>query len=254
MKKRILSTLVLAFGLLFVSSSLYAAGGSNIPLDSADIDLSNKESLQRGLKYYVSYCLSCHSANYSRYNRVARDLGITDAQMVENIIFTRDEREEMDKVGSLMKIAMRPLYGREAFGTHPPDLTVISRSHGADWLYTYLRSFYVDSSRPFGANNTTFPGVGMPHVLWELQGWQEKKEVFDEKGHSVGTELIIVRPGSESPAEFDQTVRDIVNFLVYLGEPAQEVRKQIGLYVLLFLFILFIPAYYLKKEYWKDIH
>ena len=247
MKKLILSVLLLAptFG--------FASGGG-VALDKANVDLSNTASLQRGFKYFGSYCMSCHGASYSRYNRVGRDLGITDAQLLENAIFTRDEKGEREKVGALMKVAMQPSYAKEAFGTNPPDLSVIARSRSADWLYTYLRGFYLDSSRPFGVNNTAFPDVGMPHVLWELQGWQEKQEAHGDEHHGGGVELKLVEGGSQTPAEYDRTVRDIVGFLVYLGEPAQAARKQYGLYVLLFLFLLFIPAYFLKKEYWKDIH
>ncbi|MGV6859229.1 MAG: cytochrome c1 [bacterium] len=252
MKKLFLSILLL------VPVAGFASGG--IPLDKADVDLNNKASLQRGFKYFANYCLSCHAASYSRYNRVGRDLGISDEQLVDNIIFTRDAKGEKDKVGALMKVAMTPAYAKTAFGTNPPDLTVVARSRGADWIYTYLRGFYLDPSRPFGVNNVAFPEVGMPHVLWELQGWQAKVEPAhhgeEEGGHGAHgkPELKLVKAGSQTPAEYDRTVRDIVNFLVYLGEPAQQARKQYGLYVLLFLFVLFIPAYFLKKEYWKDVH
>lgn len=245
MKKLLLSLLLL------VPVSSFAAGG-NIHLESADIDPDNKASLQRGFKYFMNYCFSCHGASYSRYNRVGADLGITDQQMKDNIIVTRDAKGDQTKVGSLMEVAMTNEYGKEAFGTKVPDLSVISRARGADWIYTYLKGFYLDPSRPYGVNNTAFPDVGMPHVLWDLQGWQEK--VDHGKDHHGAPELKLVSPGSQSAAEYDQTVRDITNFLVYLGEPAAQTRKSIGVFVLLFLLILLVPSYLMKKEYWKDIH
>ena len=146
---------------------------------------------------------------------------------------------------------------KEWFGNPPPDLTLVARVRGTDWLYTYLRTFYVDESRPFGVNNTTFPNVGMPHALWELQGWQKKVEhvEVDDHGHEHKVvELELEEQGAKTPEEYDQVVRDIVTFLAYLGEPIQQERKTLGVWVLLFLFVLFVVSYYLKKEYWKDIH
>ena len=159
--------------LLAVAPSLVLAGGGGIQLDHADIDVSNKEAIQRGAKTFVNYCLSCHSAAYMRYNRLGADAGISDQQLKDNLIFTRDKKGEQTKVGALMTIAMTEDYAKEAFGTKIPDLTVTSRSRGADWLYTYLRTFYVEAGRPTGHNNKAFPDVGMPNVLWELQGVQE---------------------------------------------------------------------------------
>lgn len=245
MRKILLSfLLVLLPGLTFASS-----GG--VHLDKADIDLHNKQSLQRGARMFVNYCLSCHSAQFQRYNRMARDIGLTDDQVIENLMFASD------KVGSTMTVAMSRKDGKEWFGAPPPDLSLVARSRGVDWLYTYLRTFYADPTRPFGVNNLVFPSVGMPHVLWELQGVQkpvyktvehegEKKEVLDH--------LELAEPGTRTPAEFDQDVRDLVSFLAYVGEPAQLERKALGVKVILFLLVFFVVAYLLKKEYWKDVH
>lgn len=260
------------------------ANGPSVELKSADVDLGNEASLQRGAKYFVNYCMGCHALSYNRYTRVAADIGLTEDQVKDNLIFTTDEKGDPTKVGALMKNAMTKSYGSTAFGTNPPDLSVISRVHGADWLYTYLNSFYLDSSRPMGINNTVFKDVGMPHVLWELQGWQEAVYRYDvvSHGHAIasfdneveakahakehGTEghhlevakvidhLALVEPGKMSPAEYQQATRDIVNFLQYAGEPAQLSRYKVGFYVLLFLALLFVPAYMMKRDYWKDIH
>lgn len=240
--------------LLAVAPSLVLAAGGGIKLDHADIDVSNKEAIQRGAKTFVNYCLSCHSAAYMRYNRLGADTGMTDQQLKDNLIFTRDKKGEQTKVGELMKIAMTEDYAKEAFGTKVPDLTVIARSRGADWLYTYLRTFYVDTGRPSGHNNKAFPDVGMPNVLWELQGVQEAEIRVDDKGTKHIESLKITQAGSQSVAEFDQTVNDLVTYLVYMGEPMQLERKALGIKVLIFLFLFFIVAYMLKKEYWKDVH
>lgn len=249
--------LIIAFALLF-APAVMASGGAGYHLDKVSIDLNNKESLQRGARLFVNYCLNCHSAGYARYNRVAADLGISDEAMSDNMIFTTDEDGEKNKVGSLMKVAMSGKYAKEAFGTKIPDLTLVARVRGADWLYTYLRTFYLDDSRPTGVNNAVFPNVGMPHVLWELQGFQEAIEEtkVDEHGnehtHIVGFET--VQPGSMSGPEYDQAIRDLVGFLEYMGEPIAMERQRLGLYVLLFLAVLFVVSYFLKKEYWKDVH
>ena len=239
----------------------FAAGG-NVHLDKADIDLDNKESLQRGAKLFINYCLSCHSAAYMRYNRMAADLGLDDKQVQKNMLFVADfsklEEGEPGKVGNLMKVALRTADAKQMFGTKVPDLTVVSRSRGADWLYTYLRTFYLDDTRPFGMNNATFKDVGMPHVMWELEGLKKaiKETTKDADGNEktiiTGYETVV--PGKMSAAEYDDAVRDMVNFMVYMGEPAQLVRYKWGVIVLIFLLILFIPAYALKKEYWKDVH
>jgi len=250
--------LILIACIFFAAPAVVWASEAGVHLDKANVDLHNQESLQRGAKLFTNYCLSCHSASYARYNRVAADLGITEEQMSDNMIFTTDENGEKTKVGSLMKVAMTPKYAKEAFGTKVPDLTLVARVRGTDWLYTYLRTFYLDDSRPTGMNNAVFPNVGMPHVLWELQGYQKAviETETDHEGHEhekiVGYETVV--PGSMSGPEYDQAVRDIVTFLAYMGEPAKLERQRLGVYVLLFLALLFVVAYFLKKEYWKDVH
>ena len=242
--------LIVAFLLAAVPVLGMAAGGG-VHLDDADIDLSDQASLQRGAKLFVNYCLSCHSAKFQRYNRMARDLGLTEDEVKENLMFTTD------KIGETMNIAMSATDAENWFGTAPPDLSVISRARGVDWLYTYLRSFYIDESRPFGVNNVVFPDVGMPHVLWKLQGMQ-KAVIKDEHGKQVIEKLAPVDgpagKGDMSPEEFDGAMRDLTAFLSYVGEPIQMERQRIGIWVLLFIAVFFVLAYALKKEYWKDVH
>ena len=230
----------------------WAAGGHGPALDTVSVDVGDRLSLQRGARLFVNYCLSCHAADYMRYNRVARDLGLTDEQVLENLVFTGA------KVGDTMQVAMPADQAKQWFGVAPPDLSVIARARGADWLYSYLRGFYLDSSRPMGVNNVYFKDVGMPHVLWELQGWQAAtfEDVSDESGHVTrkfkGFEL--VEPGSMTPKEYDRAMRDLTNYLVYMGEPAQLERAALGPWVLLFLVIFTALAYALKKEFWRDVH
>lgn len=236
--------------LSLVFSTAFAAGGGE-HLDHIATDVSNKVSLQRGAKYFVNYCLSCHSLKYSRYSRMGEDLGLSTLQVEDNLIFTGA------KVRDKMNVAMQDRSARHWFGTSVPDLNLVARAKGADWVYTYLRSFYVDESRPFGVNNLVLKNASMPHVLWELQGWQRpvyKEGVKDASGEPVLEHLELVEEGSLSPKEYDKVVRDIVNFLVYISEPAQLKRKQVGIWVLLFLVLFFVVAYLLKKEYWKDVH
>jgi ubiquinol-cytochrome c reductase cytochrome c1 subunit len=252
----LLTCVLLAFPLAVLASE-------SVELDRlpADVSPGDPASLQRGVQVFVNYCMSCHSANYMRYNRLA-DLGLTDGQILDNLVFTGA------KVGELMKTAMDARDAREWFGAPPPDLTVIARSRsssagsGADWLYSYLRSFYRDPSRPSGWNNTVFPNVGMPHVLWQLQGEQVlKTEVqampVGNKGDVEKREvqkLVLGKPGAMKPAEYDRMVADLVNYLSYMSEPARSTRVQLGIYVLLFLGVLLVLSYLVKNEYWKDIH
>lgn len=248
-------TIVILLGFLVKAAT--SGGHHGVPLQKADINIGNKASLQRGYKYATNYCLGCHAASYSRYNRIGRDLGITEKQLTDNLIFTSNIRGEQSKPGDLMKVAMTKTYAKEAFGTVPPDLSLLTRSRGVDWIYTYLKSFYKDDSRPFGVNNLAFPDVGMPHVLWDLQGWQEKHVHAEDDGHGNKHETVsleLSEPGSKTPAEYDQVVRDITNFMAYLAEPVQQERKKLGFFVMLFLVVFFVAAYFLKKEYWKDIH
>ena len=237
--------------LMLVPVSVLAAGGGNVHLDSADIDLDDQASLQRGAKYFANYCLNCHSAKYMRYQSMTA-LGLTEDQIRENLMFPGD------KVGELMNIAMSTEDGEKWFGAPPPDLTLVARLRGEDWLYTYLRSFYEDDSRPFGVNNVVFPSVGMPHVLWELQGIQravwEETEGADGKPHKELKGLELAEPGTMSPEEYDQMARDLTAYLSWLAEPMQQERKRLGIWVLLFLVVFTAIAYLLKKEYFKDIH
>ena len=248
---------------LALAVPLAAAASESVKLDRvpADVNANDPVSLQRGAKTYVNYCMGCHSAGYMRYNRL-RDLGLSEQQIKDNLVFTGA------KVGELMKAAMDPKDSKEWFGSPPPDLSVIARSRasgagsGADWLYSYLRGFYRDPSRPTGWNNTVFPNVCMPHVLWQQQGEQilGTEAVAIPRGSKGEVEklevpkLTLEKPGTMTPAEYDRMVGDLVNFLVYVGEPSRQARVELGIYVLIFLGVLFMLAYLLKKEYWKDVH
>ena len=251
MKKQILITI-----LSILPTFAFAAGGG-AQLVSAPIDTSDMESVKRGAKHFIDYCFSCHAAGYMRYNRIGRDTGMTDAEVREELIFTTNDKGEPTKVGSLMKVAMTDDYAKDAFGIAVPDLTLTARARGADWLYTYLRSFYVDPYRPTGVNNTVFPDVGMPNVLGSLQGMQRavyKSETRQGVEVEYVDHLELAQPGSMSPEEFDMFLADLVNFMVYLAEPVQNERKSLGIKVLIFLAVFFVFAYLLKKEYWKDVH
>jgi ubiquinol-cytochrome c reductase cytochrome c1 subunit len=248
MKKTIVWSMLGVLLAALASGPLLAAP-SSIPLDPARIDVSDQESLQRGARLFVNYCMGCHSAEYMRYNRVARDLGLEENQVIQSMIFTTNEDGERDAIGSLMTNAITAAYGDEAFGKAPPDLTLVARVRGTDWLYTFLRSFYVDESRLFGANNLVYENIGMPHVLWELQGWQQK--VVNPDG---SLRLQPVAAGWMTGPEYDRAIRDLVAFLSYLGEPMQLERQRLGVYVILFLLIFLVFAILLKKEYWKDVH
>ncbi|MDO8959698.1 MAG: cytochrome c1 [Rhodocyclaceae bacterium] len=233
----------LLIALLFVPL-LALAAGADVRLDKAPDRARDLPALQNGAKVFVNYCLNCHSASYYRYNRLT-DIGLTEQQIKDNLLFTAD------KVGEPMTIALRRADAKAWFGVAPPDLTLIARARtsgagsGADWLYTYLRSYYRDDSRPTGWNNPVFPNVGMPHVLWELQG---------EQVMGADHKLTLAKPGLMKPADFDAMVADLVGFLTYIGEPMANFRKVLGVVVLIFLSILFIVSYALKREYWKDIH
>jgi len=252
MIKKILAVLLLVPAL---AVSVVHAAGDNVKLDRAPINPADTESLQRGAALFVNYCLNCHSANYMRYNRL-KDIGLNDKEILDNLVFSGG------KVGDLMKIAMDANDAKLWFGAAPPDLTVIARSRashagpGADWLYTYLRTFYRDPSRPTGWNNTTFPNVGMPHVLWELQGEQElKANPIRADGYIATVEKpALVKPGKLAALEYDRAVADLVNYMVYMAEPAAQSRKTIGLVVLAFLSLMIVLMYALKKEFWKDVH
>jgi ubiquinol-cytochrome c reductase cytochrome c1 subunit len=237
--------------LLTIVPALSLAAEGETHLDKANIDPDNQESLQRGARLFVNYCLSCHAAGLMRYERMGHDLGIPEPLVAENLMFTGG------KVGDLMTVANNPDDAAEWFGTVPPDLSVTARSRGVDWLYTYLRSFYLDPSRPTGVNNLVFPDVGMPDVLWELQGWQ--KPVISTVKDPDGTERKVIelepdQPGLLSPTEFDRAVRDLVNFMDYMAEPGKHDRKALGVKVIMFLLVFLVVAYLMKKEFWKDVH
>jgi ubiquinol-cytochrome c reductase cytochrome c1 subunit len=223
--------------LLFPVAAFAAETGYR--LDPSPHDPTDLVSLQSGARTYANYCLGCHSLQYMRYNRL-QDLGLTEDQIRDNLMFTAG------KVGEMMKTPLTAAQGKSWFGVPPPDLSVIARSRGADWLYTYLRTFYRDPKTVTGWNNMVFPNVAMPHALWTLQG----ERAMDAKTHK----LVEVSKGALSATEYDATVRDLVNFLVYVGEPAAAGRKAIGIWVLLVLLVVLAPlTYWLKKEFWKDV-
>jgi ubiquinol-cytochrome c reductase cytochrome c1 subunit len=216
-------------------------------LDSANNNIANTASLQRGAKYFVNYCLGCHSADYVRYNRLGQDLQLSDQQLIDNLMFTGERPFDT------MSRAMRPGDAERWFGIAPPDLSLIARSRGTDYLYTFLRSFYADPSSPTGVDNVVLPGTAMPHVLWQLQGIQHAVFAPDEHGAEVFERLELAKPGDLGVAEFDDVVRDIVNFLDYIGEPIKRQRQQLGIRVIGFLLVFLLIAYMLKKEIWKDV-
>jgi ubiquinol-cytochrome c reductase cytochrome c1 subunit len=240
MKKLILAaTFGIFVGLAALSPLSVNAAGPSVPVDKANNDLSDKESLKKGFKTYINYCLGCHQLQYQRYNRTFTDLGIDEKDGIENYMYTGE------KPGDHITNTMSEKDAAKWFGSAPPDLTLEARLRSPDWIYTYLRSFYIDESRPFGVNNTVFKDVGMPHVLQDLQGVSTK----DEHGN-----LSPAMGGSLTAEEYDVVVRDLTNFLEYVGEPNKLERKALGYWVLAFLFFFFILTYFLKKEYWKDVH
>ncbi len=240
MKKFI--TLIL---LSILSFTVYASEG--IKLQKADIDLTDNDSLLRGAEHFVTYCLGCHSLKHIRYKRIALDFGADEKKILKDIA------PEGAGIYDKMHTAMNAHDSTKWFGVQPPDLSLIARSRGADWLYSYLTGFYTDPKPPLGVSNTVFPDVGMPNVLWQLQGQQESVVKMID-GKQVVVKLVLKEPGALSEQEFKKWVNDLVNFLVYVGEPAQLERQRMGKYVLFFLLMFLAIAYLLKKEYWKDIH
>ena len=235
-----------AAGLLFSVAALAASGG---PVQQAGNDLSDQASLQRGATAYMNYCSGCHSLKFLRYQRMAEDLGLTEEEVMGNLNFTGA------KYGEHIQVTMRNADGAAWFGNAPPDLSLISRVRGSDWIYTYLKSFYLDESRPLGWNNKLFPNASMPNPLWELQGLQHAEfGAADATGERHVERLVVTSAGVASAADFDQVVRDITNFLEYAGEPAALKRQAIGVWVILFLVLLTFLAYLLKQEYWTDVH
>ncbi len=239
--------------LLLTAPVMALANESNVHLDKAPVNLKNTASIQRGAILFASRCLACHSASYMRYNRLM-DLGMTEAQIKKGL-----ELPEDVKLGTIMQAVMDTNSAKLAFGIAPPDLSVIARSRSADWLYTYMRTFYVDTSHPSGWNNTTFPDVAMPFVLADLQGTQTL-QVENKNGHEV-KRLVLESPGSMCTAKsaictdgYDAAIADLINYLVFMSDPSAIVRYNLGYFVLGFLFVLLVLVYALKKEIWKDIH
>ncbi|WP_198266287.1 cytochrome c1 [sulfur-oxidizing endosymbiont of Gigantopelta aegis] len=243
MKKIILVLLLTTIAMM--SSSLMASGG--FKTSPANVDVTDMASLQRGAKVFTDYCLSCHSAKFVRFNRVATDLGMTEGEVMDNL------NHLGVKFGGTMTAVMTNDYAKQSFGAVPPDLSLVARSRGVDWLYTYLTGFYADSSKTTGHNNVIFKDVGMPNIFWKEEG--VKEAVYDEhEGEKVLVGTKVIEKGTMAPEEFDTMIRDLVTFLSYIGEPNQSYRKSLGVYVLIFLVVLFGFAYAMKKDFWKDVH
>jgi ubiquinol-cytochrome c reductase cytochrome c1 subunit len=235
-------TFVLGLGLAGAAHAQH-----EVELEPANNNVANTASLQRGAKYFVNYCLGCHSAQYVRYNRLAQDLQLSEQQVIDNLMFTGERPFDT------MTNAMLPKDSQRWFKVSPPDLSLIARSRGTDYIYTFLRSFYASPGRPTGVDNVVLPGVAMPHVLWKLQGTQRAVFGTNERNVSVLEKFEMAVPGELSAAEFDEVVRDIVNFLDYIGEPIKRERQQLGIRVIGFLLVFLLIAYMLKKEIWKDV-
>jgi ubiquinol-cytochrome c reductase cytochrome c1 subunit len=249
--KKLLSTLALIGAATFALLAAPAHAQENVPLDRAPDNADNFASLQHGAQLFVNYCLNCHSASLMRYNRLS-DLGISQKEIEKNLLFTTD------KVGNTMTVAMRPEDAKAWFGAQPPDLSVEARARNRDWLYTYLRSFYRDNTRPTGWNNLVYENVSMPHVLWQLQGQRTAKfenETDEKTGEKIRKFVGFqqVTPGTLSPVDYDSAVADLVSYLSWMSEPAQQTRKRLGVWVLMFLGILSFFAWRLNAAYWKDI-
>jgi ubiquinol-cytochrome c reductase cytochrome c1 subunit len=250
--KKLIITVMLAFG---VVAGAQAAGDGGIAWDKAPSRTNDLPALQNGAKLFVNYCLNCHSAAFMRFNRL-QDIGISEQQIKDNLLTVSD------KIGEPMKAPIDPKEAKEWFGGVPPDLTLIARSRsghngtGADYLYTYMRTFYRDAEKPTGWNNLAFPNVGMPHVLWELQG--ERQPLFDtEKQHGHDVKVFKgwkqVSPGTMTPLQYDQAMGDLVGYLQWMAEPAQNHRVRIGAWVMLFLGVLLVVVWRLNAAFWKDI-
>jgi ubiquinol-cytochrome c reductase cytochrome c1 subunit len=244
MRNKFLATILLAVAWPGLAG---AAGTGELP--HAGVNVKDQAALQRGARLFVNYCVSCHSADFMRYKRLAEDLGLSEEMVMRNLVF-RDA-----KIGETMSIAMRPADGERWFGKAPPDLSLIGRSRGADWLYAYMRSFYQDESG--GWNNSILPNASMPHVMWQLQGIQKpvwKTETHGAMEVEVVDHFELAVPGQLSPKEYDDAARDLATFLEYLGEPAAMKRKSIGIWVMVYLAVFAFLAWLLKAEYWRDVH
>ncbi|MDI1362999.1 cytochrome c1 [Methylotenera sp.] len=235
MKKSLLALILMPSLLL----TQLAVANEGVHLDQAPIDASNHDSLQRGARTFINSCLNCHSASFMRYNRL-QEIGLTEKQIKDNLLFAGE------KVGDTMKVAMNKKEAKAWLGVAPPDLSVEVRARGADWVYTYMRSFYRDDTRPTGWNNVVYDKVAMPHVLYELQGEQS----FNHETH----ELTLTKPGKLSVEEYNTLIGDLTNYMAFMAEPGKQQRNHLGWFVLLFLGVLLVLTYKLKKAYWKDIH
>lgn len=239
---------IVCLWLCLACPTIHAEG--NMLQGRVDVDLSDRVAVLRGARYFVNYCLSCHALSAVRYNQFER-LGLTPAQIRENLIFTGR------KIGDTMQVAMRQDDAKRWFGAAPPDLSVIARARGVDWLYAYLTTFYLDAERPTGVNNLAFPNVAMPDVVWQVQGLQmpvrSEGSAADAGDAMQADHLNLVQAGTMTPVEYEHMARDVVAFLSYVGEPRQLERRRLGIYVLAFIALLFVVSYSLKKEYWKDV-
>ena len=250
--KKLLWKILGSVAVVATMGSVQASGGGH-PLDAAPKRVNSQAALQNGAKLFVNYCLNCHGAVSMRYNRL-REIGLTDEQIKQNLLFTGE------KVGDLMTVAVSPKDAKTWFGAMPPDLSVIARAKGPDYLYTYLRTFYKDDTKATGWNNLAFPSVGMPHVMWELQGIRTAKYAEEKDPHDATKTVHVfkgfeqVTPGKLKPQEFDDAMGDLVAYLQWMGEPAQLDRKRLGVWVLMFLAVFTVLAWGLNKSYWKDIH
>lgn len=247
MTKNLIARLWMLAGALLLSAAAMASEGGG--LQQAGNDLLDRASLQRGAQLYMSYCSGCHSLKYLRYSRMSEDLGLTEEEVMRNLNFSGG------KIGDQVHVSLKEDDGKKWFGKMPPDLSLISRVRGSDWVYTYLKSFYLDESRPLGWNNKLFPNASMPNPLWQMQGLQHAEfGKADAAGERPVEALKVTQPGDVPPQQYDRAVRDITNFLEYAGEPAALKRQGIGVWVILFLALLALLAYLLKQEYWRDVH
>jgi len=250
--KKIVWQILGGLAVALTMNAVQASGGS-FPLDTAPKRVNSEAALQNGAKLFVNYCLNCHGAVSMRYNRL-RDIGLTDEQIKQNLLFSGE------KVGDMMTVAISPKDAKAWFGAMPPDLSVIARAKGTDYLYTYLRTFYKDDTKATGWNNMAFPSVGMPHVMWELQGVRTAKYAEEKDPHDATKTVHVfkgfeqVKPGKLNSQQFDDAMGDLVAYLQWMGEPAQLDRKRLGVWVLMFLAVFTVLAWGLNKSYWKDIH
>jgi ubiquinol-cytochrome c reductase cytochrome c1 subunit len=237
----------LSLSILLLAFSLGVAAEENSALQQANFDPEDRGSIVHGAKNFVKYCLGCHSIKHIRYQRIAQDFGIDELKVLAEIA------PQGATIYQQMHTAMNAHDSEKWFGIQPPDLSLVARSRSADWLYSYLKSFYTDTTKPLGVNNLVFKDVGMPNVFWQLQG-EQKATYANVDGQQIIDKLALETPGTLSEEQFDTLINDMVNFLTYVGEPVKMERERLGKYVLFFLIMFLVIAYLLKKEYWKDVH